>query len=260
MTGAGAPAVPGIPELDERLRGLVETPTVLVCCDYDGTLAPIVADPEKAFPLPAAADALDRLGRCPGVLVAVVSGRAVRDLKRLSKFDPDIALVGSHGAEFEEGVFPGMGEQERLLLRELRAGARRIAGAVPGATVEEKPVSVAIHVRRASRADADRVMTQVAEQLLMQQGIFVTHGKEVVEIAVVHADKGEAVAELRTRCRADAVLFVGDDVTDERAFAKLGSADVGIKVGPGETRAEFRIGSPIDTLLVLARFAELRHC
>lgn len=246
--------------LYERLRGLASARTVLICCDYDGTLAPIVADPQKAFPLPGTADLLVRIDSCPGVSVAVVSGRAVRDLKRLSQFDQHIALVGSHGAEFQEGVFPGLGDQEIALLGELQEGARSITAGVPGAAVEEKPVSVAVHVRRASRADADRVMAEVTERLLAKRGIFVTRGKEVVEIAVVHADKGEAVAEMKAKAGADAVLFVGDDVTDERAFAKLGPADLGIKVGSGDTLAEFWVMAPTDTLTVLAGFAELRGC
>ena len=260
MTDGSVPPVTDTDELDERLRGLSEAPNVLICCDYDGTLAPIVADPEKAFPLPGTADTLVRIGSCPGVSVAVVSGRAVRDLKRLSQFDESVALVGSHGAEFEEGVFPGLGDQQIALLRELQAGARRITDGVPGAAVEEKPVSVAVHVRRASRTDADRVMTQVSDRLLTKKQIFITRGKEVVEIAVVHADKGDAVAELKAQRGADAVLFLGDDVTDERAFARLGPADVGIKVGSGDTLAEFRVTAPNDTLAVLARFAELRLC
>jgi len=247
-------------DLDERLRRLAEVASVLVCCDYDGTLAPIVADPDRAFPQPGASDMLVRIGRCPGVSVAVVSGRAVKDLKRLSQFDENVALVGSHGAEFEEGVFPGLGDQEIELLSELQSGARGITGEIPGAAVEEKPVSVAIHVRRANRVDADNVMTQVADQLLTKQPIFVTRGKEVVEIAVVHADKGDAVAKLKAQFGADAVLFIGDDVTDERAFAKLGPDDVGVKVGQGETLAGFRVGHPNDTLALLTRFAALRNC
>lgn len=247
-------------DLDKRLRELAAETSVLVCCDYDGTLAPIVSDPEQAFPLPGASDALELIAKCPGVSVAVVSGRAVKVLKRLSQLGENVALVGSHGAEFEEGVFPGLGDEEIALLRELQAGAREITGGVTGAAIEEKPVSVAIHVRRASRIDADSVMTQVEKQLLQKKPIFVTHGKEVVEIAVVHADKGEAVAELKAQFGADAVLFVGDDVTDERAFAKLSPNDVGVKVGTGETLAEFRVGTPKDTLQLLTRFAALRGC
>lgn len=246
--------------LEHRLRDLVKVPRVLVCCDYDGTLAPIVADPDSAFPLPEAPDTLVRIGSCPGVSVAVVSGRAVKDLKRLSNFDQAIALVGSHGAEFDEGVFPGLGEQELALLEELQRIAREITAGVTGAAIEEKPVSVAVHVRRASRADAERVMSRVTDELLTKKQIFVTRGKEVVEISVLHADKGEAVAALKSQLRAGAVLFVGDDVTDERAFAKLGPSDVGIKVGSGDTLAGFRVGQPVDTLAVLTRFAELRGC
>jgi trehalose-phosphatase len=247
-------------EIVRALRELSKLPRVLVCCDYDGTLAPIVADPEQAFPLPEAEAVLGRVGRCPGIFVSVVSGRALADLKRLSGFGDNIAMVGSHGAEFAEGEFAGLGPDEVALLTDLSSDARQIVDGVAGAATEEKPVSVAVHVRRANELDSKRVMAAVADRLLVRDGIFVTHGKQVVEIAVVHADKGEAVAQLKSQFGADGVLFIGDDVTDERAFAKLGSCDVGVKVGDGETTASFRVSYPVDTLAVLNQFMDLRGC
>ena len=243
-----------------EFQRLVRVGRILVCCDNDGTLAPIVADPTQAFPEPGATAALERLVGCPGVSVAVVSGRAVRVLRELSGVGEGVALVGSHGAEFAEGVFPGLGDPQRQLLAELRATARAITEGVPGAAVEEKPTSVAIHTRRASQADSKRVMAAATEQLVNRAGVFVTEGKEVVEVAVLHADKGDALRELQASNRAEVALFVGDDVTDERAFAKLADADVGVKVGTGKSLAPFRIDSPAETVALLNELAELRGC
>jgi trehalose-phosphatase len=85
-----------------------------------------------------------------------------------------------------------------------------------------------------------------------------THGKEVVELSVVDTDKGRALDRLREETGADAVVFAGDDVTDETAFARLTPTDVGIKVGPGDTAARFRVESTTSVATVLAALAEAR--
>ena len=119
-----------------------------------------------------------------------------------------------------------------------------ITAGVVGVRLEVKPASVAVHVRQASREDAARVVTAVLDGPGRGDGVRVLHGKEVVELAVVDADKGRAVVALRTRAHATATLFVGDDVTDEAAFAALTSDDVGVKVGDGGTAAGFRVPTP----------------
>ena len=71
-----------------------------------------------------------------------------------------------------------------------------------------------------------------------------TAGKAVLEFAVISTDKGEAVDILRDQTDSTAVVFLGDDVTDEKAFRRMRDGDVGVKVGPGDTAAGFRIESP----------------
>jgi hypothetical protein len=68
-------------------------------------------------------------------------------------------------------------------------------------------------------------------------GCHVTRGKEVVEVSVVEAGKGVALDRLREQVAAEGVLYAGDDVTDENAFAVLRPGDIGVKVGDGETLA-----------------------
>ncbi|GAB3986694.1 hypothetical protein GCM10027615_79490 [Plantactinospora veratri] len=89
--------------------------------------------------------------------------------------------------------------------------------------------------------------------------VTVTRGKEVIELSVIPTNKGTALEQLRTQLSASAALFLGDDVTDENAFAKLHGPDVGIKIGPGETRATFRIDEPVDAARVLALLLEVRR-
>jgi len=85
----------------------------------------------------------------------------------------------------------------------------------------------------------------------IRPGVESTEGKAVLEMAVVQVSKGAAIDTLRGRLGADAVLFVGDDVTDETAFARLRPGDVGVKVGEGDTAAQFRVDSPDDVTKVL---------
>ena len=85
------------------IERLATSPILLVASDYDGTLAPIVNDPKKAFPLREVMVALKSLAAMPHTHVAVISGRALRDLAMLTGSPVSVHLVGSHGSEFEAG-------------------------------------------------------------------------------------------------------------------------------------------------------------
>src|SRR5690606_34911329 len=128
----------------------------------------------------------------------------------------------------------------------LRDELRRLTEGMPGVRLERKPASVAVHTRGAS----PEITAQVVEAVLSGPGswpdVTVTQGKEVIELSVIPTHKGLAVDQLRTQFSASAVLFMGDDVTDENVFANLSGPDVGIKIGPGETRATYRISEPIE--------------
>ena len=88
---------------------------------------------------------------------------------------------------------------------------------------------------------------------------FVHQGKRAVELLVVATDKGRALDRLRHATGATATLFIGDDTTDENAFATLTGPDVGVKVGKGRTIAGYRVHGPADVALLLARLAEERQ-
>src|SRR5690606_30194392 len=89
-------------------------------------------------------------------------------------------------------------------------------------------------------------------------GVTVRAGSNVLEFAVRSETKGDAVRMLRREARATAVLFAGDDVTDEDGFAALLPGDVGIKCGGGATLAEFRVADTRAVAFVLERIAKLR--
>ena len=239
------------------LKALARSPHLLICCDYDGTLAPLVDDPAKARPLTEAITALRQLSLLPTTTVAVVSGRSLRDLAALSRLPPEIHLVGSHGSEFDAD-FQLDGQQLRLL-EQVKSAATELAGHVSGSHIEVKPGSVAVHVRRSKPEDREALLSQVAKGPGQFPGVHVQYGKDVVELSVTEATKADAVAALRHLTGASAVVFLGDDVTDETVFVALTGPDVGIKVGPGASAAPWRVDAPMDVARLLSNLYVLRQ-
>ena len=245
-------------ELQRALDAVSRAEKLLITCDFDGTLAPIVNNPEDARMLPAAATALTALTDLPDTEVALVSGRALGVLSTLTGFSDipaAIHLVGSHGAEFDTGFTHDIDED---LLARIIAELNAIAQGRPGVSVETKPASVALHVRNASSQDGEAALAD-AHRASERWGAHATAGKAVLEFAVLSTNKGEAVDILREQTASTAVVFLGDDVTDETAFVRLHDGDVGVKVGPGDTAAGFRIESPDDVAEALGYLAQRRR-
>jgi trehalose 6-phosphate phosphatase len=240
--------------LDRALRALTARRPLLLASDYDGVLAPLVNDPSAAVPGPGVAEALARLAAVDGVTVALVSGRGVDDLQRTSGLSGPYRWVGSHGAEFD-GPLSGPLATRRDDLAELLG---ELVARTPGARLEVKPASVAVHVRQvADRPAAAELLAEVERRA--DSSLTLKPGKEVLEVAVTDADKGTALLRLRDELGAAGVLYLGDDVTDEDGFRALGADDVTVKIGDGDTAARYRVGHPADALAVLDRLADLLH-
>ncbi|BBZ09071.1 hypothetical protein MDOR_32400 [Mycolicibacterium doricum] len=250
----------GVPtDLRQALDSAARLPRLLVACDYDGTLAPIVSDPADARPLPASAAALEALAGLPATTVSLISGRALAVLKSLSGVSERVHLVGSHGSEFDTGFVSPMDAHAEALLVEIKQALDAIAADYPGVTIELKPASVALHVRNTSDDDGDAAMRR-ADLAAASWDAQVTDGKAVKEFAVIHTDKGQAVDILRDEHDASAVVFLGDDVTDEKAFRRMRQGDIGVKVGPGDTAAAYRVDDPRDVAEVLEYLLAVRRC
>ena len=247
------------PPLRSAVRLIARVPQLLVACDYDGTLAPIVEDPEHATPLPEAIAALRALAALPQTTVAVISGRALRDLAMLSRLPSEVHLVGSHGSEFDVGFVRALAPELHQLRTRLYEELTRIAHGRDGIRLEAKPASVAVHTRSAEDDIAATVVATVKAGPATWEGIHVTEGKKVIELSVIGTHKGYAVDQLRMQAAANAVLFLGDDVTDENAFRHLHGSDVGIKIGEGPTAAGYRVSDPESAVRVLAQVLEARR-
>ncbi|MGC5168655.1 bifunctional alpha,alpha-trehalose-phosphate synthase (UDP-forming)/trehalose-phosphatase [Luteimicrobium sp. DT211] len=254
---------PGAELMDALDRLAAAGGLVIVATDFDGVLAPLVDDPSSSRTTPRSARALARLARRPSsqVRLALVSGRDLDTLASLSHAPSGTLLVGSHGAEQGEVTADGikrhdlaLTEGQTSLLQRITDGLEEIADRHTGVWVEKKPTASVLHTRRSTHDGATQA-TEAARGLAERLGVGALEGKDVVELQVVETSKGKAVDALRTELDARAVLYVGDDVTDEHAFAVLTSDDVSVKVGPGETIAEFRVASTTSVGRLLEHLA-----
>jgi trehalose-phosphatase len=244
--------------LEEALETIARVPVLLVASDYDGTLAPIVENPADARPDRESMVALRVLSTLPNTHVAVISGRALCDLAQLTGGPEEVHLVGSHGSEFDPDFARRLDPKVTELRERIYADLARIAMKGDGFLVEHKPASVAFHYRNADESAAAAALKDVEDGPASYEGVVTKHGKKVVELGVVSTSKGAALDTIRARVGASAALFMGDDVTDEDAFATLRGPDIGIKVGEGDSAAPYRIGDPHEVARLLARLAELR--
>ncbi|QAY63641.1 bifunctional alpha,alpha-trehalose-phosphate synthase (UDP-forming)/trehalose-phosphatase [Xylanimonas allomyrinae] len=246
---------------------------VLVGLDFDGTLAPLVDDPTASAMTPAARAAVDRLAALPGtrLRLALVSGRDLADLAERARPPAGTYLVGSHGAETghvrPDGTIEAMPvdltPEQSAALAAVAAGLEDIAAQTEGAWVQHKPSAAVLHTRLAEPAAA-AAATARAREIVARLGLEAMHGKDVVEVAVLAADKGTALARLRDVVAREGdggtrpvhVLYAGDDTTDEHAFRALGAGDVAVKVGEGATTAAHRVADADALAAALARLAD----
>jgi trehalose 6-phosphate phosphatase len=239
-------------DLLDALDRLRDRRPLLVASDYDGVLAPLVDDPSAAAPLPGVADVLARLAAQPDVTVAMVSGRGVDDLRTTSGFGGPLRWIGSHGAEFDGPLGGDLADRRDALREQLGP----VVAGTAGARLEVKPAGVAVHVREvADRAAGAALLERV--HTLVDPSLTKKPGKDVLELAIVDADKGTALRRLRTELGAAAAVYLGDDRTDEDGFRALDADDVTVKIGDGETAARYRVDDPAAALALLEHLAGL---
>lgn len=245
------------PDLLAALDDLAEAPILLVVCDYDGTLAPLVDDPSAALPERAAIDALRRCAGLSSTFGAILTGRSVAALRGVAGELDGLLLVGMHGAESgDRGI--RLDQAARTLLDRVKDSIRAVVAAGPGLLWEEKPAGVALHYRTASAEIGETACRRALAELESLPGLVIRQGKHVLEFLVVSTDKGEGVRSLIHRTGALRTIVIGDDLTDEDAFAALGPLDLAVKVGEGDSVAAHRVSDPHDVAALLDRLAASR--
>lgn len=217
--------------------------------DLDGVLAPLAPTPDAVGPEARRTGVLTRLIRRLGGRVAVVSGRTLAEIDRISD-GAARAASGVHGLERRDhdGVLTRAGADPAL--RRVVEAFTAFAATRPGLIVEDKGVAAGLHYRLAPQEGA--AVVELAGDLAAETGLALQPGSMVVELKTPGADKGLAVrAFMREAPFAGATpVMVGDDLTDEHGFAAAAAlGGFGVLVGPPRTTAA-RHGLP-DVTAVL---------
>ena len=249
----------------DLLRNLARRRRLAICLNYDGTIAPITANPEEALPSAEIRDLIVRLAQSPRrIRMAIASGRRANEVRALVAYDGPIAIIGVHGLEAVDWNgcrrFTSPVAHCANALDKARLWLGTIAGSRRGFFVEDKGIGCALHYRSASWDEAASVTAQLrmliereAPELEMLQGHL------VIEIVPrVAPDKGFAFLSLIERdpgIRFTPVYF-SDDPQDEGAFYKLRRYGVTVLVGEErQSCAEYRLASREEIVEVLAGVA-----
>ncbi|MFX4286873.1 trehalose-phosphatase [Janibacter sp. G349] len=244
-------------ELTTALAAVAAAPRLLVATDFDGVLAPFVVDPMDSRAQPGTLEALTALAAAPATWSAVVSGRDLATLDELTGLaGSTVTRIGSHGAQSSRGG--DLPEGTAAAIAALRGAVEAaVAASEPRIRLEHKPAAVVLHTRGLPD-DVLPTAAAIADEAAAAPGVTHLAGKGVHELSVLRADKGTALRELASALGVDATVYLGDDVTDEHAFAVLGEGDLGIKVGAGETAASARVDDATAVPEILATLASLR--
>ncbi|PVY40809.1 trehalose-phosphatase [Pontibacter virosus] len=248
-------ALEQLDELKEQFKG--KTPAIFL--DYDGCLTPIVQRPEMAILSDEMRSALQDLATV--TKVAVVSGRDRRNVEELVKLD-NLYFAGSHGFDITgpggmasepggaKAALPALDKAEDVLQEKLKG--------VEGSLVERKRYAIAVHYRNVADDEVVQVRKVVDEVLDTMPELKIGHGKKIYELKPnIDWHKGKAVMWLMEELGLDdskyIPLYIGDDITDEDAFAELQGKGIGVLVGEHDekTAATYRLERVDDVRVFL---------
>lgn len=238
------------PKIQARLKRAEQ---ILLLCDYDGTLTPIVSRPQDAVLSPKMKRLLAKLTRSPKLTLGIMSGRSLAQIKQLVGLKK-IIYAGNHGLEIDcvgtRFIHPEAA-RSRSLLAQLGQRLKEQLDAIPGVIVENKGLTLSVHYRRVAShnlSQLKKLFAEVIRPFKVAQKVKLTTGKKVWEIRPPVAwDKGQAVRWIIKKCAEKLrekqtllPIYLGDDATDEDAFKALRDHGIAIRVGrPRPTQARY---------------------
>lgn len=243
---------------------------LVIFLDYDGTLTPIVENPEQAQLVPSMRSILQVLAE--NYTVAIISGRDLLDIRQRVGVNK-IYYAGSHGLDImgpqQQRQAPRGAEAALPVLDKAESELQHLLQDIDGTFIERKRFSVAVHYRQVDEARAPEVEQAVNTVLEKYPDLRKGYGKKVYELLPdIHWDKGAALnwllQALGLRGGDVLPLYIGDDITDEDAFAAVNNTGIGIVVMDEyrATRADYRLNNVDEVahfLQALIRHAEMQR-
>ena len=229
-----------------------------ILLDVDGTILDIAPTPSDVEVPDSLRTTLRRVAERAGGALALVSGRPLRELDAI--FAPlRLAAIGGHGAEIRIASDSASLRSSAPLDAALKDELKTIARKFPGVTLEDKGYSVAMHYR-ARPALGPTLMRKLRDlrRARSEHPIELLSGKAVIEVKIAGFNKGTAVRELMAHPPfvGRVPICIGDDVTDEDAFAVMPEFDgIAISVGRKVAGVYGRFQTPADVRNWLDRIA-----
>jgi trehalose 6-phosphate phosphatase len=255
-------------DLTKRLKAASR---VLLLCDYDGTLTPIVDRPELANLPEKTRQLLQALVRQSRFTVGIISGRALADLRQRVGLG-NIIYAGNHGLEIEGpgiSLVVPLAEEMRPAFRLMNQVLNKALTPIKGVHVEDKGLTISVHYRMVEESKSEE-MNNIFERVIATARslgkVTITSGKKVYEVRpAVKWDKGEAIALLidkygKTKTKKEVLpIYLGDDQTDEDGFnviEKHGGISVFVGEEPGDSAARYYLKAPAEVEQFLGRLLQ----
>jgi len=255
-----------------KLKDRLKDKFVLLFIDYDGTLTPIAETPKKAVITKEVKGLLQKLSKSPHYRVAIISGRALSDIKGLVGLK-DIIYAGNHGLEiegpkikFESQVSPRL----KSIIRHIYEDAVSKLSKIKGVLIEDKGLTISVHYRLVDKKDVQRflsIFNEITDPYIVRGKIKINSGKKVYEIKPpVMWDKGKIVLWLLGRQQfllgenKIFPIYIGDDVTDEDAFKVLKKKGLTIFVGEqASSKAQYYLKTTDEVAEFLKLISDLKR-
>lgn len=254
----------------KSIKEKLKNKQLLLFLDYDGTLTPIVECPEKAVIPLKNKELLKKLSKLSTCKLAVISGRALKDVKNKVGIR-GIIYAGNHGLEVEahginfESQIP---QYFKSILRRIKGKLRKELLLIKGVFIEDKNLTLSIHYRIAapgSQALVKKIVNEVVQPYLAGKQLKLNSGKKVIEIKPsVKWDKGKVILWLLSKKQfisaREKVLpvYIGDDITDEDAFKALKNKGFTIFVGkPKDSHARYYLKNSGEVTVFLEQILEM---
>lgn len=193
--------------------------TIFFFFDYDGVLVKIRNNPSKSYLPTKIKKTLLKLSKLPHIKVAIVSGRNLDTLNKLTKIKNNITLIGSHGLEFfYKSKRWLLFKKDIKLIKKIKQDGLTLAKATANGFLEHKPYTFTYHIRDKRKINlvkkVSKVMNAFLKKNTLHKKLKVLEGKKIIEILPREVNKGIAVEKIIKLFPSYKYLYFGDDITD----------------------------------------------